>query len=118
MAGPLAGGGTGAVVPGGQAATTAASAVPRPSSGAAVTAAATSPVDAIRFRRVRSWRLAGVPGSEADVVIPVAMTAVPSWWYRGAGNPGVVALAESPSAERARAEERQVPILTPSRAST
>src|SRR5580658_1879862 len=71
MAGPLAGGGTGAVVPGGQAATTAASAVPRPSSGAAVTAAATSPVDAIRFRRVRSWRVAGVPGSEVDAVIRV-----------------------------------------------
>src|SRR5580658_722290 len=71
MAGPLAGGGTGAVVPGGQAATTAASAVPRPSSGAAVTAAATSPVDAIRFRRVRSWRPAGVPGSEVDADIRV-----------------------------------------------
>src|ERR1700733_11888935 len=72
MGGPLAGGGTGAVVPGGQAGPTAAwaaSAVPRPSSGAAETAAATSPVDAIRFRRVRNWRLAGVPGSDEDVVI-------------------------------------------------
>src|ERR1700749_4880434 len=67
MAGPLAGGGTGAVGPGGQAGGTAASAVPRPSSGAAETAAAASPVDAIRFRRVRSWRLAGVPGPDAEV---------------------------------------------------
>src|SRR5580700_5782284 len=72
MAGPLAGGGTGAVVPGGQAGVTAASAVSRPSSGAAETAAATSPVDAIMFRRVRSRRLAGVPGSDADEVIRVA----------------------------------------------
>src|SRR6476660_3669906 len=72
MAGPLAGGGTGAVAPGGQAAATAASAVPRPSSGAAETAAATSPVDAIRFRRVRSWRFAGAPGSDVDEVIRIA----------------------------------------------
>src|ERR1700683_19677 len=71
MAGPLAGGGTGAVVPGGQAGTTAASAVPRPSSGAAETAAVTSPVDAIRFRRVRRWRRAGSPGSDVDEVIAV-----------------------------------------------
>jgi hypothetical protein len=67
----LAGGGTGAVVPGGQAGTTAASAVPRPSSGAAETAAVTSPVDAIRFRRVRRWRRAGSPGSDVDEVIAV-----------------------------------------------
>jgi len=51
---------------------TAASAVPRPSSGAAETAAATSPVDAIRFRRVRSWRFAGAPGSDVDEVIRIA----------------------------------------------
>src|SRR5882762_10197863 len=72
MAGPLAGGGTGAVVPGGQAGATAAPAVPRPSSGAAETAAAASPADAIRFRRVRRWRLAEMPGSGADEVIRVA----------------------------------------------
>jgi hypothetical protein len=68
----LAGGGTGAVVPGGQVGATAASAVSLPSSGAAETTAATSPVDAIRFRRVRSWRLAGVPGSGVDEVIRAA----------------------------------------------
>src|ERR1700751_5459693 len=72
MGGPLAGGGTRAGVPAGQAEATAASAVPRPSSGAAETAAATSPVDAITFRRVRSWRLAGPPGSDVDEVIRIA----------------------------------------------
>src|ERR1700735_2738845 len=72
MAGPWAGGGTGAVVPGGQAGAAAASGGSRPSRGGAGTAAATSAVDAIRFRRVRSWRPAGVPGSDVDEVIRVA----------------------------------------------
>src|SRR5258706_153524 len=69
LGGPLGGGGAGAVVPGGQAGATAASAVPRPRRGAAETAAATGRVDAIRFRRVRSWPVAGVPGSDGDEVI-------------------------------------------------
>ena len=68
MAGPLAEGGTGAVGPVGQLEATAASALPGPSSVTAETAAAASPVDAIRFRRVRGWRLAGVPGSDAEVI--------------------------------------------------
>src|SRR5580692_333624 len=91
MAGPLAGGGTGAVVAGGRAATTAASAVPRPSSGAAVTAAATSPVDAIRFRRVRTWRRPGVPGSEVAVVIGVTFHSRPE--RAGCGQPNIFTCA-------------------------
>src|SRR6476469_10284 len=91
MAGPLAGGGTAAVTPGGQAGMTAASAVPHPSSGAAETAAATSPVDAIRFRRVRSWRFAGAPCSDVDEVIGIAflggMTAVSSGRDQGREEP-------------------------------
>src|SRR6201989_1781383 len=92
MAGPLAGGGPAAVTPGEQAGALAASAVPRPSSGAAETAAATSPVDAIRFRRVRSWRFAGAPCSDVDEVIGIAflggMTAVSSGRDQGREEPG------------------------------
>src|SRR6266567_1486358 len=88
MAGPLAGGGTGAVVPGGQVGATAASAVPRPSSGAAETAAATSPVDVIRFRRVRSWRLAGAPGSDVDEAIRIAFLGLMRGWLGSGGARG------------------------------
>src|ERR1700733_6990213 len=72
MAGPFAAGGTGAVVPGGQAGETAARAVLRPSNGAADTPAAASPVDARMFRRVSSGRRAGDRGSSVDEVIGFA----------------------------------------------
>jgi hypothetical protein len=46
--------------------------VPPPSSYATATPPPPRPVDAIRFRRVRSFRLAGVPGSAVDEVIRAA----------------------------------------------
>ena len=82
MAGPLAAGATGAVVPGGQSAETAdaeAVAVLRPSSGAADMAPAASPVDAMRFRRVSSDRGARPPGSGVDGVIRVCLSGVMVW---------------------------------------
>jgi hypothetical protein len=78
------------VVPGGQpadtgTADTAALAVLRPSSGAADTAAAASPVDAMRPRRVSSDRGAGVPGSGVGGVIGVAFPVMVSSCGRMAG---------------------------------
>src|SRR6266436_3646217 len=69
MAGPLAAGGTGAVVPGGQSGETAAWAVLHPSSGPADTPAAVSPVAARRFLRVSSGRRAREPGSGDDELL-------------------------------------------------
>src|SRR5262249_29984837 len=86
-AGPLAGGGTGAVVPGVDAVTAAAATGTRPSSGAAETAAAASPVGAITFRRVRSCRLAGVPGSAVTEVTCVAFLGDDGLLWHGLARP-------------------------------
>src|SRR5579862_428188 len=78
MAGPLAGGGTGAVVIGGHPVTVAvlaavaALAVGWASSAAAGTAAAVSPAEAIRVRRVSGRRAWLLPGSGVGEVIRVA----------------------------------------------
>jgi hypothetical protein len=73
MAGPFAGGGTGAVVGGGHPVTVAAIAVGWPSSAAAGTAAAVRPAEAIRVRRVSGRRTWLLPGSGMGEVIRVSL---------------------------------------------
>ncbi len=72
MAGPFAGGGTGAVVAGGHPVTVAAAVAGWPSSAAAGTAAAARPAEAIRVRRVSGRLTWPLPGSGVGEVIRVA----------------------------------------------